>query len=53
MCSDTERLEMLTILHICFFLMWYDGADMSLGDSETVLLYNQSRKMYRDVSGKN
>ena len=38
MCGDTERLEMLNALHICSFLMSYDGGDMSHSDSETVLL---------------
>ena len=32
MGCDTEWLEMLIILHICPFLMLYDGSNVSLGD---------------------
>ena len=37
MCSDTERLEMLIVLHICLFLMSHDSSNMSLGDIETIV----------------
>ena len=43
MCSDTEHLEMLIVLHICSFLMLYDSGDMSFDESEAVVLYSQSR----------
>ena len=40
MCSDTECLDMLIVLHhICLFLMPYDNGDMSLGDSEAVTVH--------------
>ena len=32
MCSDTECLEMLIVLIICFFFMSNDSGDMSFGD---------------------
>ena len=50
MCSDIERLEMLIVLYMCSFLMSYDSRDMSLGDIETIVSYNQSREMYCDLS---
>ena len=50
MCSDTERLEMLIVLYMCSFLTSYDSRDMSLGDIETIVSYNQSREMYCDLS---
>ena len=40
---------MLIFLHICSFLMSYDSSDISLGDIETIILYNldcQSREMH-------
>ena len=37
MCSDTERLEMLIVLHICLFLVSYDTSNMTLGDIETTV----------------
>ena len=37
MCSDTERLEMLIVLHICLFLVPYDASNMTLGDIETTV----------------
>ena len=43
MCSDTERLEMFFVLHICSFFMSFDSGNMSPGDHETVVLYNQFR----------
>ena len=39
----------LFFLHICSFLMSYDSSDISLGDIETIILYNldcQSREMH-------
>lgn len=33
MCSDTGRLEMLIVLHVCLFLMSNDIDNMSLGDN--------------------
>ena len=44
--------KMLTILHICSFLMLYDSGNMSLEDNETDVLRNQSRKMYHAFFGK-
>ena len=32
--SYKEHLEMLVVLHICFFLMSFDSGCMTLGDSE-------------------
>ena len=49
MSSDTERLEMLIVLHNCSFLMQYDSSDMSLGGIETIVLYSQSREMHCDL----
>ena len=41
---------MLIILHICLFLMSYDNVYTSLGDSETIILYNHiQRSPLRDV----
>ena len=40
---------MLIFLYICSFLMSYDSSDISLGDIETIILYNldcQSREMH-------
>ena len=48
MCSDTEHLEMFFVLHICSFFMSFDSGNMSPGDRETVVLYNQFRWIYRD-----
>ena len=45
MCSDTERLEVLIVLRICLFLMSHDSSDMSFGDIETIVSYNQSREI--------
>ena len=49
MWNDPERLEILIVLQICSFLMTYDSR-ISLGDIETIVLYNQSREMYCDLS---
>ena len=35
---------------ICSFLMSNDNSDMSLGDIETIVAYNQSGEMYCDLS---
>ena len=37
MCSGTECLEMVIILHICLFLMSNDSGDISFGKIETIL----------------
>ena len=50
MCSDTECLEVLIVLHICSFLMSNDSGNMSLGDIETIVSYNQSIEISRDLS---
>ena len=50
MCSNTERPEMLIVLHICLFLMSYDSSTMNLGDMEIIVSCNQSRDMYCDLS---
>ena len=50
MCSDTECLEVLIVLHICSFLMSNDSGNMSLGDIETILSYNQSIEISRELS---
>ena len=50
MCSDTERMEMLIVLHICSFLLSYDSSDMSFGDIETTVSWNQSREICCDLS---
>ena len=50
MCSDTERLEMLIVLHICLLLMLFDSSNISLGDIETIVSYNQSWEIYCDLS---
>ena len=47
-CAVT--LKMLIVLYICLLLMPYDSSDMSLCDIETTVLFNQSRKMYCDLS---
>ena len=47
MGSDTERLEMLIVLHICLFLMSHDINNMSLGDNRIV---QSVREMYCDLS---
>ena len=36
-------LEILTALHICSFLMPYDGGCTSLGDNETIVSYNHTK----------
>ena len=41
---------MLVVLHICLFLMPYDGSNMSFGDIGTIVPYSQSREMYCDWS---
>ena len=48
MCSDTECLELLIVLHIYLFFMSYDSSNMNLGDIETTI-YNQSREKYCDL----
>ena len=50
MCSDTECLVMLIILHICSFLMLNDSGHMNLGNIEAIVSYNQSGEMYYDLS---
>ena len=51
MCSDTGRLEMLIVLHVCSFLMSYDSGDKNLVDIETIALScNQSRKICCDLT---
>ena len=50
MCSDTERMEMLIVSHICSFHMSYDSIDISLRGNKTMVLYNQSRETYSDLS---
>ena len=50
MYSDTERMEMLIVLHSCLFRMSYDSSNLSLGDIETIVMCNQSRKLYCDLS---
>lgn len=47
MCNDTKRLDMLIVLDISLFLMAYGSGDMCLGDSDTFVLYNQSRETYK------
>ena len=49
MCSDTESLKMLIVLHTCLFLMSYDSSNMSLDDIETFVSHNQSGEMYSDL----
>ena len=50
MYSDIECLEKLIVLHICSFLILKDSSDMSLGDIETLVSYNQSGEMHYDLS---
>ena len=50
MCSDTEHLAVLFILHISLIFMSYDCSSMGLGNIETIVLYNQSREMHYDLS---
>ena len=45
MCNDTERVEILIILHIYLFLMSYDSSNSSVGDIETIVTSNQSREL--------
>ena len=49
MCSYTERLERLIVLHICSFLMSHDSRNMSLGDIEAIVSYNQFREEYCEL----
>ena len=37
MCSDTECLELLIVLHIYLFFMSYDSSNVNLGDIETTV----------------
>ena len=46
MYSDTERLEMLSVSIICWFLIPYERSDMSLGDTETIVSYDKSREIF-------
>ena len=49
-CSDTKRLEVLIVLHICSFFMSYDTDYTSLGDSETIISYSHIKQLVlRDV----
>ena len=50
MCSDTERLKMLIVFHVCSFVMSYDSSNRSLSDIETIVSYNQLKEMYCDLS---
>ena len=50
MCSDTERRDMLILLHISLFLMLHYSSNMNVGDIETIVLYNHSREMFYDLS---
>ena len=49
MCSCTQWLEMLIVLHIYSFFMTYDTSNISFGDIETIVSYNQSREIYFDL----
>lgn len=49
MCSYTERLERLIVLHIFSFLMSHDSRNMSLGDIEAIVSYNQFREEYCEL----
>ena len=41
---------MLIVLHICLYRMPYRSDKMSLGGSETIISYKQSRKIYCDLA---
>ena len=48
MCSDTERLEMLSVFAFCLFIMSYKISDMSLGDIDSMVSYNYPREISCD-----
>ena len=48
--TETNHLEMLIYMHICLFLMSYDSSNMGLGHIETIVLHNESKEMYCDLS---
>ena len=49
MCSDTECLEMLIVLHICSFPLSNNSSYMSPGDNDNIHLFNQSGEMYCEL----
>ena len=53
MCTDTERLEVLIVLHIFSFLMSHDSSNITLGGIESNVLYNQSGEVYCDYLCEN
>ena len=50
MCSETQRLGMLIILHNWLFLMPHNSSNMSLSNIETTVLYNQYKEMFCNLS---
>ena len=45
-----KLLDILIVFHVCSLLMFYDTSNMSLGDTEAIVSYNQSREIYYNLS---